>query len=56
MRPTELAWLEQGGRVAWAVLPTDAETKAGMLRYMTWRWGAPAMLRTLAEGWIRSVR
>ena len=39
MTATELAWLEQGPRVAMAVAWTDRETKTRMARYMIWRWG-----------------
>lgn len=55
MTPTEMAWLEQGSRVAIAVAWTDIETRTRMMRYMTWRWGfgAVAALAVRQMGWLK---
>ena len=55
MTPTELAWLEQGGRVATAIMQTDAETRARMLRYMAWRWGSQAVIVAAIRAMLRKA-
>jgi len=46
---TELAWLEQGSRVALEVLRTDEPTHSRMVHYYVWRFGARAMLAEWAR-------